>query len=267
MTMVRVQGRRARCPPATLGTPPPPSPSRCPPGCPAGSCCSRAAELSLLRGRRGLGSTSRSGSLRASGDPGGGERRRRRRRGLNRSRAPAPAAGWGLRRPAGVAFGRFPERPSAVRPSAEPERGAPAEAYPLFDGARPETRGSLQVRTSLALRPHYRGEAMSAGPLTAPGRRRRRNREGWKTGQSRRRRSAPLMAPLPSSPNDRRLEQHNAVNSMTEISHKSYLVHQVLHSPHFHSNSVHSTSPPPRLKKKTKGLGTTEKQEQGGTRA
>lgn len=86
-------------------------------------------------------------------------------------------------------------------------------------------------------------------------------------GQSRRRRSAPLMAPLPSSPNDRRLEQHNAVNSMTEISHKSYLVHQVLHSPHFHSNSVHSTSPPPRLKKKTKGLGTTEKQEQGGTRA
>lgn len=96
-----------------------------PPGCPAGSCCSRAAELSLLRGRRGLGSTSRSGSLRASGDPGGGERRRR---GLNRGGAPAPAAGWGLRRPAGVALGRFPARPSAVRPSAGSERGAPAEA-------------------------------------------------------------------------------------------------------------------------------------------
>lgn len=72
-------------------------------------------------------------------------------------------------------------------------------------------------------------------------------------GQSRRR-SVPLTTPLPSSPNDRRLEQHNAVNSMTEISHKSHLVHQVLHSPHFHSNSVHLTLPPPCLKKKTKGL-------------
>lgn len=40
-----------------------------------------AAELSLLRGCRGLSSTSRSGSRGASRDPGGGERRRRRRAG------------------------------------------------------------------------------------------------------------------------------------------------------------------------------------------
>lgn len=47
---------------------------RRPPGCPAGSYCSRAAELSLLRGRRGLGSTSCSSSRGASRDPEGGER-------------------------------------------------------------------------------------------------------------------------------------------------------------------------------------------------
>lgn len=52
----------------------PPLTPRRPPGCPAGSYCSRAAELSLLRGRRGLGSTSCSSSRGASRDPEGGER-------------------------------------------------------------------------------------------------------------------------------------------------------------------------------------------------
>lgn len=116
------------------------------PGLPRRSCCSRAAaELSLLRGRcRGLGSTSRSGSRGASGDPGGGERRRRRRR----SPALAPAEAAGPRARAGLRPPAPPPRPSAGRPSARPERGALAEGVrPLTGVAEPGSPAGGRLRT------------------------------------------------------------------------------------------------------------------------
>ncbi|KAK2093749.1 hypothetical protein P7K49_027487 [Saguinus oedipus] len=87
-------------------------------------------ELSLLRDRHGLGSTSSSGSRGASRDPGGGERRRRRRRrqaaagGRAQPRpSPAPRRGVGPAEAARARLGshlavaaRVPHSPSAVRP-------------------------------------------------------------------------------------------------------------------------------------------------------
>lgn len=153
----RMGERRRRDRPAREGTRLTP---RRPPGCPARLRCSAAAELSLLRGGRGLGSTSRSGSRGASRDPGGGERRRSggraeprpSRRGLRSRARPRPPASLcsASQRPvgAGRSAGATPEtraRCGAALRGCRQDQESRTGAIALWRGPCPGRGGRVSV--------------------------------------------------------------------------------------------------------------------------